>query len=91
MQNCSLARNLAVAVKKIPPVFPQVLKRDIYLISLAAALKKDIRSTDETTIAELAGFRVDYVDIGTYNFKLTDAADVKRAKAMIFLESRGML
>ena len=28
MQNCSLARNLAVAVKKIPPVFPQVLKRD---------------------------------------------------------------
>ena len=70
---------------------PQVLKRDIYLISLAAALEKDIRSTDETTIAELAGFRVDYVDIGTYNFKLTDAADVKRAKAMIFLESRGML
>ena len=28
MQNCSLARNLAVAVKKIPPVFPQVLERD---------------------------------------------------------------
>ena len=70
---------------------PQVLRRDIYLVSLATALKNDTRSTDETTLAELAGFTVDYIDIGSYNFKLTDAADVKRAKAMIFLESRGML
>jgi 2-C-methyl-D-erythritol 4-phosphate cytidylyltransferase len=67
---------------------PQVFKRDIYLASRAAALKDGLSSTDETTIAEHAGFKVSYVETSEFNIKLTDANDIKIAKAICFLEER---
>lgn len=67
---------------------PQVFHRDIYTVSYEKAKKERLRHTDDTSIAEYAGFKVDYVDIGTHNFKLTDASDLKKAKALVFLESR---
>ena len=69
---------------------PQVFYRDVYLVAYVKAKADRIRSTDDTTIAEHAGFRVDYVPIGTHNFKLTDTSDVKKAKALVFLENRGL-
>lgn len=67
---------------------PQVFQRDIYMVSYEKAKKDKLRHTDDTSIAEYSGFKVDYVDIGTHNFKLTDASDLKKAKALVFLESR---
>jgi len=67
---------------------PQVFKRDIYLASYAKCTADKFRATDDSTMAEHAGFKVEYVSIGTHNFKLTDPTDIKRAKALVFLESR---
>ncbi len=67
---------------------PQVFKRDIYLASYAKCVERKYRTTDDTTMAEFAGFKVEYVQIGTHNFKLTDAADIKKAKALVFLENK---
>ena len=67
---------------------PQVFKRDIYLASRAIALKDGLSSTDETTIAEHAGFKVSYIETSELNIKLTDANDVKIAKAICFLNER---
>ncbi len=70
---------------------PQVFKKDVYLASYAKAVGDKISATDDTALAEHAGFSVKYVTVGAHNFKLTDAYDVKRAKALVFLESRGAL
>ena len=45
-------------------------------------------ATDDTTLAEAAGFKVKYVNIGDNNDKLTTAEDIRRAKARIFLAER---
>ncbi len=66
---------------------PQVFKRDIYFASYAKGV--GLKTTDDTALAEHAGFKVKYVNIGGYNFKLTDANDIKRAKATVFLQERG--
>lgn len=67
---------------------PQVFRRDIYLVASALGKKNKISATDDTTLAENAGFKVKYVNIGDNNDKLTTAEDIKRAKARIFLEER---
>ena len=67
---------------------PQVFRRDIYLVASAMGKKNKISATDDTTLAESAGFKVKYVNIGDNNDKLTTAEDIKRAKARIFLEER---
>ncbi len=67
---------------------PQVFRRDIYLVASAMGKKNKISATDDTTLAESAGFKVKYINIGDNNDKLTTAEDIKRAKARIFLEER---
>lgn len=67
---------------------PQVFKRDIYLASYAKCVSLKYRTTDDTTMAEFAGFKVEYVQIGTHNFKLTDPTDIKKARALVFLENK---
>lgn len=67
---------------------PQVFRRDIYLVASATGKKNKVTATDDTTLAEMAGFKVKYVNIGDNNDKLTTAEDIKRAKAMLFLQER---
>lgn len=67
---------------------PQVFRKDIYLVAAAMGKKNKLTATDDTTLAEAAGFKVKYVNIGDNNDKLTTAEDIKRAKARIFLEER---
>lgn len=70
---------------------PQVFKRDVYLASRAVALRDNLSATDETTIAEHAGFTVSYIETSELNIKLTDVNDIKIAKAIMFLKERGEL
>ena len=67
---------------------PQVFRKDIYLVAAAMGKKNKLTATDDTTLAEAAGFKVKYVNIGDNNDKLTTAEDIKRAKARIFLDER---
>lgn len=67
---------------------PQVFRRDIYLVASALGKKNKVSATDDTTLAENAGFKVKYVNIGDNNDKLTTAEDIKRAKARVFLAER---
>lgn len=67
---------------------PQVFKKEVYIAAYAKAAADGLNTTDETSIIENAGFSVDYVDIGEYNFKLTDAHDINIARALLFLEKR---
>ena len=67
---------------------PQVFRRDLYLVSAAVCKKKKLGFTDDTSLAESAGFSVTYIDIGDGNDKLTTVTDIKRAKARVFLEER---
>lgn len=69
---------------------PQVFSRDMYTVSFQKAKSDRLFTTDDTAIAENAGFKVEYIDIGSYNFKLTTADDIKLAKAMVFLDERGL-
>lgn len=67
---------------------PQVFRKDIYLVAAALGKKNKIAATDDTTLAESAGFKVKYINIGDNNDKLTTAEDIKRAKARVFLEEK---
>ncbi len=67
---------------------PQVFKKDIYLVSSALGIKNGTVTTDDTTLAENAGFKVKYVNIGDKNDKLTTVDDILRAKAMVFLQEK---
>ncbi len=68
---------------------PQIFKKDVYIVSRAKALKDGFVSTDDTSIAEHAGFTVSYVECSPLNMKLTTPDDIKIAKAINFLEERG--
>lgn len=70
---------------------PQVFKRDIYIASRAVAIRDSLYATDETSIAEHAGFAVSYAETSELNIKLTDINDVKIAKAICFLKEKGEL
>ncbi len=60
---------------------PQVFLRDIYVASYALSKKKGLEPTDETTMAEYAGFKVEYVDSDTMNMKITTPSDLLLAQA----------
>ena len=68
---------------------PQVFKKDIFIVSRAKAEKDGYTSTDDTSVAEHAGFVVSYVECSPLNIKLTTPEDVKIAKAINFLEEKG--
>ena len=70
---------------------PQVFKKSVWAVADAIAQKKGVFNTDDTTAVEQAGFGVDYVECSAFNFKLTDANDVKIAKAIYFLKEHGDL
>ncbi|OGO89270.1 MAG: 2-C-methyl-D-erythritol 4-phosphate cytidylyltransferase [Clostridiales bacterium GWF2_36_10] len=67
---------------------PQVFIKNIYMISFALAQKQCFTSTDETSMAENAGFSVTYVETSKNNIKLTTPDDIKTAKAMLYLQER---
>lgn len=70
---------------------PQVFKKSIWIVSDALARKSGTEFTDDTSAAEHAGFKVSYEECSTENIKLTDANDIKIAKAIYFLKEHGDL
>ncbi|PKM61743.1 MAG: 2-C-methyl-D-erythritol 4-phosphate cytidylyltransferase [Firmicutes bacterium HGW-Firmicutes-21] len=68
---------------------PQVFSKKIYTVAFALSQKQGLTATDETTMAENAGFAVTYVETPKTNIKLTDPEDIKTAKAILFLQSKG--
>lgn len=70
---------------------PQVFYKNIYTVSFALAQKQKKSATDETSMAENAGYKVTYVQTPKSNIKLTTPEDIKTAKAILFLQDRGDL
>ena len=70
---------------------PQVFKKSIWIVSDALARKNGMEFTDDTSAAEHAGFKVTYEECSAENIKLTDANDIKIAKAIYFLKEHGDL
>ena len=67
---------------------PQVFESKLYLISAAMAKKDGVSATDDTTLAEHAGFAVEYVESATPNFKLTRTEDVYLARLIAKLSEK---
>ena len=67
---------------------PQAFTKNIYTVSFALAQKQKLSATDETGMAENAGFTVGYVETPSINIKLTTPEDIKIAKALLFLKGR---
>ncbi len=59
---------------------PQVFEAKLYKVSLAVAARDGYLSTDDTSIAEHAGFKVKYVETDKTNLKLTSPEDVYTAR-----------
>jgi 2-C-methyl-D-erythritol 4-phosphate cytidylyltransferase len=70
---------------------PQAFKKSVYSVSFMLAQKQKATNTDETALAENAGFSVAYVNTPETNIKLTTPEDIKIAKSILFLKSRGEL
>lgn len=70
---------------------PQVFKKSIWYVSYIKALADKLKTTDDTTMVENAGYKVSYVETSTLNIKLTEPNDVKIAKAIYFLRERGSI
>lgn len=62
---------------------PQVFYADLYRAALYYAYEKKFESTDDTAIAEFAGFPVKVVDCGYDNIKITTPIDLKLAELII--------
>lgn len=62
---------------------PQVFLRDVYLVSAALAKKNRYTATDDTALAEKAGFKVKYVSCDEPNLKLTTPQDIIIAEALL--------
>ena len=56
---------------------PQLFKSDLYRASLALAKKSGATVTDDTALAELAGFSVHLCNVSPCNLKLTTQEDVQ--------------
>ncbi|MBE6678194.1 MAG: 2-C-methyl-D-erythritol 4-phosphate cytidylyltransferase [Ruminococcaceae bacterium] len=67
---------------------PQVFEARLYKISAALGEKDGITATDDTTLAEHAGFKVEYVESPTPNFKLTRSEDVYLARLLVKLSEK---
>lgn len=59
---------------------PQVFEARLYTIAAGLAEKDGFSATDDTAIAEHAGFKVEYVVTDKSNIKLTSAEDVFTAR-----------
>lgn len=59
---------------------PQVFESRLYTAALAVAKRDGYTSTDDTSIAEHAGFKVRYVETDKSNLKLTSVEDVYTAR-----------
>ena len=70
---------------------PQVFLRKVYISSFAVANKSNEEFTDESSMAERAGFKVNYVECGPKNINLTTEYDITLAKAIAFLEKQEKL
>lgn len=67
---------------------PQCFDIDIYRVSLATSLRDGNIFTDETSMVEKAGYKVEYVETGRKNIKLTTTEDVIIAKAFFASDER---
>jgi len=56
---------------------PQVFKTDLYRVALALAEKESFSATDDTSLAEFAGFPVKLCQVSAMNTKLTTSFDVE--------------
>ncbi len=62
---------------------PQVFKTEIYRASAYKALADGLEVTDDSSMAEHAGFAVKLVDCGRENLKITEPADIPIAEAIL--------
>ena len=62
---------------------PQIFETEIYRASVYLALNDKITVTDDCSLAEHAGFKVQMVDCGKENFKITEPLDLYFAKAVL--------
>lgn len=59
---------------------PQTFLKDMYLSSYALSLKNNVNFTDETSMVEYAGFKVNYFINDRINMKITTKEDFELAK-----------
>ena len=57
--------------------------RDTYIVAMALAKKNRYTATDDTSLVEKAGFKVNYVDCPEPNIKLTQPQDIEIANILI--------
>ncbi len=62
---------------------PQIFETEIYRASAYLALSDRIAVTDDCSLAEHAGFKVQMVDCGKENFKITEPIDLYLAAAVL--------
>ncbi len=62
---------------------PQIFETEIYRASTYLALKDGIAVTDDCSLAEHAGFKVQMVDCGKGNIKITEPIDLCFARAVM--------
>lgn len=59
---------------------PQTFLKDMYLSSYAVSLKNNLSFTDETSLVENSGYKVNYFITGKNNMKITTQEDLEFAK-----------
>ncbi len=62
---------------------PQVFKTEIYRASAYKALSDGLEVTDDSSMAEHAGFAVKLIDCGRENLKITEPSDIPIAEAIL--------
>lgn len=62
---------------------PQIFDAKVYKVCAYNARQKGIEATDDTVLAEKAGFKVKLVDTGKENIKITYPADIDYAEYVI--------
>ncbi len=62
---------------------PQIFETEIYRAATYAALKDGIAVTDDCSLAEHAGFKVQMVDCGKENIKITEPVDLYLANGIL--------
>lgn len=70
---------------------PQIFMKKVYIASYGVSKKDDVEFTDESSMVERAGFKVNYIDCGPQNIKLTTEYDVTMAKAIVALKKQGKI
>lgn len=68
---------------------PQIFETEIYRASAYLALSNKIAVTDDCSLAEHAGFKVQMVDCGKENFKITEPIDLYLASAVLKMRKDG--